>query len=137
MFTDYAKMLVHYERNYLANRTAFAKAHGNLTPAWFSSSRTLCLRCFIITRTKAVRKYHYHDRKVMAAALRQAASGTLAGIAIRFHPSFRGLRRASPAALFLPKRIRLLYAALIRRFLFQGTIWLVSLSKYTGDNALS
>ena len=52
----------------LANRTAFAKAHGNLTPAWFSSSRTLCQRCYIITRTKAVRKYHYHDRKVMAAA---------------------------------------------------------------------
>ena len=54
--------------------------------------------------------------------LRQAASGTLAGIAIRFHPSFGGLRRASPTALFLSKRIRLLYAALIRRFLFQGTI---------------
>ena len=54
----------------LANRTASAKAHGNLTPAWFSSSRTLCQRCYIITRTKAVRKYHYHDRKVMAAALR-------------------------------------------------------------------
>ena len=52
----------------LANRTAFAKAHGNLTPAWFSSSRTLCQQCYIITRTKAVRKYHYHDRKVMAAA---------------------------------------------------------------------
>ena len=103
----------------LANRTAFAKAHGNLTPAWFSSSRTLCQRCYIITRTKAVRKYHYHDRKVMAAAI---AYGTLAGIAIRFHPSFGGLRRASPTALFLSKRIRLLYAALIRRFLFQGTI---------------
>jgi len=56
--------------------------------------------------------------------LRQAAYGTLAGIAIRFHPSFCGLRRASPTALFLSKRIRLLYAALIRRFLFQGTIWL-------------
>ena len=42
--------------------------HGNFTPAWFSSSRTLCQRCYIITRTKAVRKYHYHDRKVMAAA---------------------------------------------------------------------
>jgi len=53
----------------LANRTASAKAHGNLTPAWFSSSRTLCQRCYIITRTKAVRKYHYHDRKVMAAAI--------------------------------------------------------------------
>ena len=65
---------------------------------------------------------HYHNRKVMAAALRQAAYGTLAGIAIRFHPSFGGLRRASPTALFLSKRIRLLYAALIRRFLFQGTI---------------
>ena len=43
-------------------------AHGNPTPAWFSSSRTLCQRCYIITQTKAVRKYHYHDRKVMAAA---------------------------------------------------------------------
>lgn len=54
--------------------------------------------------------------------LRQAAYETLAGIAIRFHPSFGGSRRASPTALFLSKRIRLLYAALIRRFLFQGTI---------------
>ena len=93
-----------------------------IPPAWFSSSRTLCQWCYIITRTKAVRKYHYHDRKVMAAALRQAAYGTLAGIAIRYHPSFGGLRRASPTALFLSKRIQLLYAALIRRFLFQGTI---------------
>lgn len=30
-----------------------------IPPAWFSSSRTLCQRCYIITRTKAVRKYHY------------------------------------------------------------------------------
>lgn len=42
-----------------------------IPPAWFSSSRTLCQRCYIITRTKAVRKYHYHNRKVMAAALRK------------------------------------------------------------------
>lgn len=118
------KCLFIMKESSLANRTAFAKAHGNLTPAWFSSSRTLCQRCYIITRTKAVRKYHYHDRRSWRQLLREAAYGTLAGIAIRFHPSFGGLRRASPTALFLSKRIRLLYAALIRRFLFQGTIWL-------------
>jgi len=117
------KCLFIMKESSLANRTASAKAHGNLTPAWFSSSRTLCQRCYIITRTKAVRKYHYHDRKVMAAAI---AVSCLWNAGRNRYPvsSLLWLRRASPTALFLSKRIRLLYAALIRRFLFQGTIWL-------------
>lgn len=38
--------------------------HGSHPAVPFASGATS------ITRTKAVRKYHYHNRKVMAAALR-------------------------------------------------------------------
>ncbi len=82
------------------------KAHGNLTPAWFSCSRTHCLRRFFHARAMAEREYHYHNREVMAAALPKAAYGTLTGFALSFPPF--GSWRVSPSALSLLKGIRLL-----------------------------
>ncbi len=115
------KCLFIMKESSLANRTASAKAHGNLTPAWFYPAVPLCQRCYIITRTKAVRKYHYHDRKVMAAAIAVSCLWNAGRNRYPVSSLLWGLRRASPTALFLSKRIRLLYAALIRRFFSMNT----------------
>jgi len=104
---------------------SFSKAHRIFTSTWFSCSHTHCLRRFYHVRTVAVWEYHYHDKKVMAVILLRITYKALIEIARCLSRSWR----ISSSALFLSKRIWLLYSVVKEH-------WLISLSKYTGNSML-